>query len=116
MTPFQTGMYGLVGSDDTPAPCSMICVSCCDVRVEATACRPGTSAETLPSPRGPWHWAQENWVKARAPTATSCDTGAGLPGAGWLDAVGAGALFRPDQNAARATAITTTVIAATANR
>lgn len=64
ITPCQTGMNGRDGSPETPAPCSMIDVSSETVSVGATFCSAGTSGDTPPAPRLPWHWAHANWTKA----------------------------------------------------
>src|SRR5690348_7792564 len=77
MMPCQIGMNGLVGSLLTPAPCSMIDVSCAAVRFGAAVFRAGTYGETPPAPWAPWHWAQANCTNACAPRATSCGTAAG---------------------------------------
>src|SRR6478736_3693148 len=77
MMPCQIGMNGRVGLLETPAPCSMIEVSWATVRLGATLCSAGTSGDTPPTPRSPWHWAHANWLKAWAPNATCSGTAAG---------------------------------------
>src|SRR5205807_8404747 len=76
MIPCQIGMNGLVGSWLTPAPCSIVEVSCCAVRFGARLFRAGTYGETPPTPRSPWHCAQANCTNACAPSATSWGTAA----------------------------------------
>src|SRR6476620_6323546 len=72
----HTGMYGRVGSFDSPRPWLMI-----ERRLSAVSVRPalvsaGTYGETPPRPCSPWHWAQPNWTKSCAPGATCGFTGA----------------------------------------
>src|SRR6266487_393744 len=66
----QTGMYGFFGLADSPRPWLMICFSCATVSCFPITLRAGTSAETPPRPRSPWHWAQANCAKSWAPAAT----------------------------------------------
>src|SRR3984893_11750058 len=66
----QTGMYGFVGFFDSPSPWLMMRRSCAGVSERATVESAGTSGETPPRPRSPWHCAQANNVKSCAPAAT----------------------------------------------
>src|SRR6266516_7115608 len=63
-------MYGFFGLANSPRPWLMICFSCATVSCFPTWLRAGTSEETPPRPRSPWHWAQANCAKSWAPAAT----------------------------------------------
>ena len=69
MTSPQTGMYGFVGFFDSPRPWSMMCDSCATVSALPTVVSAGTSGETPPRPRSPWHWTHANWTNVCAPAA-----------------------------------------------
>src|SRR6266568_6081389 len=72
----QTGMYGFVGFFDSPRPWSMIERSRAGVSWLATLLSAGTSGETPPRPRSPWHCAHANSEKSCAPAATCGSIGA----------------------------------------
>src|SRR6266536_2255643 len=63
-------MYGFFVFAESPRPWLRICLSCATVSCFPITVRAGTSAETPPRPRSPWHWAQANCAKSWAPAAT----------------------------------------------
>src|SRR6266542_5405563 len=63
-------MYGFFGLADSPRPWLMIRFSCATVSCFPITLRAGTSVETPPRPRSPWHWAHANCSKSWAPAAT----------------------------------------------
>src|SRR5689334_2418539 len=75
-------MYGFAGFFDSPSPLSMIVFSWETVRWGPASARAGTSGETPPRPRSPWHLAQANWTKSWAPAATGSLTGRPRGGCG----------------------------------
>src|ERR1700693_3425652 len=80
MTTPQTGMYGLVGFFDSPSPWLIMRRSRVGVSARAMFESAGTSGETPPRPRSPWHCAQANEEKSCAPAATGGSIGVDEPG------------------------------------